>query len=110
MVYVSFKSAAQAEASGVKYVDGIVSSSGVVFVKKSKPPYKVVGYGQGYTFNPKNVTFAPNIKEYVADIHGSHEYTVHAVSPEIAKRIVRDYLRPGVRFTLYQRKTTFRRV
>ena len=66
--YVLITSYAHAESLGIKPVDSIISVSGAgcVIEFKKTPPYKVVGYVQGYTFHQGEVIFDYNRKEYLA--------------------------------------------
>ena len=103
MAIISVGSYAEAERKGIKPVDSIISVAGeaTYFVKKKNPPYKVVGYGQGYTFKEGEVTFAKGIKPFVADIPDRDEwYNISAVNKEIAKKIAKDVGAKG----LYKKK------
>lgn len=104
--YVYIKSAAHAESMGIKYVDGIV---GAVIEKKAEPPYRVVGFSQGYSFNPKNVRLAPT-KTYDAYVSGELYKYFNAVSPAVARILAKEDLRAGTRFTLYEREIKRRKV
>lgn len=107
MVYALIKSYAHAEAMGIKPIDGIV---GAVIVKKKMPPYVIVGLMQGHTFG-RGASMSPKIKTYVAEISGNeYDTIVHAISPQVAKMLLKDYFRAGVRFKVFERKTSFRRV
>lgn len=68
--------------------------------------YKIVGYRQGSTFSEESLKhIAPNMKKYgitVLDDPNEEYPEFHATDDKYADILVNEYLRPDVRYELYQ--------
>lgn len=103
--YVFITSYADAERKRIKPVDSII---GAVIIKKSKPPYKIVGYAEGHTFKKGEVTFSKNLKKYTIVFSHQDENTfVMAINSQIAKAIAKYHWN---RFSIYETTTKQRKV
>jgi len=96
---------AEAEHRGIKPVDSIISvgSSPVYFEKKSKPPYKIVGWSQGYAFKEGEVSFAyGKAKSFVVFSPDGEQISITAINHSIAKKIAKEMFGKGA--SLFENK------
>ena len=102
--YELIKSYAHAEGLGLKPNDSIVNK--VIDTSKKEAPYHVVGYVGSGDHQTGQVTFDHRIKHYEAFAYGDDEpYSVHAVSPRVARMLVNEALRKGTKYELYNLST-----
>ena len=108
MVNVLIKSYAHAKSLGIEPCDSIIDT---VIEKKSKPPYRIVGYMQGHTYRSGDKVYASKMNEYeVKTPSSNYSLRVYAITPAVAKILAKYHLIQGVRFTVYEVKVSRRRV
>ena len=98
------------EALGIKIDDVPLDS----IVEGTGDNYKIVAYQQGSTFSEKGIKhIAPNMKTYrihVPTVRDEEFPEFRAMNDELARALVKNYLKPNAKFELYQVSTVSRRV